>query len=44
MSVDIGQSAPDFKLTTHLEQTVKLSNYRGKHIVLAFFPQAWTPI
>jgi peroxiredoxin Q/BCP len=44
MSPAIGQPAPDFELQSHLEEPVKLSDYLGKHIVLAFFPQAWTPV
>jgi peroxiredoxin Q/BCP len=44
MSLKFNQPAPDFELGSHLEKQVKLGDYRGKHIVLAFFPQAWTPI
>lgn len=44
MSLLIGQPAPDFELVSHLEKNVKLSDYRGNHVVLAFFPRAWTPI
>ncbi len=40
-----GDKAPDFKLESHLEQEVRLSDFAGKkNIVLAFFPEAWTPI
>jgi peroxiredoxin len=44
MSIAVGQLAPDFELDSHLEKPVRLSDYRGKHVVLAFYPQAWTPI
>jgi peroxiredoxin len=44
MALSIGQAAPDFTLTSHMEQTVRLSDYRGKNVVLAFFPLAWTPV
>lgn len=44
MSLEIGKPAPDFELNSHLEKPVRLKDYRGKHIVLAFFPLAWTPI
>ena len=44
MKLEIGKPAPDFDLDSHLEERIKLSDYRGKHVVLAFFPQAWTPI
>jgi len=40
----VGQVAPDFSLKSHLGETIKLSDYRGKNVVLAFFPLAWTPI
>ena len=44
MTPKIGQYAPDFGLTSHLEENVRLSHYRGKNVVIAFFPLAWTPV
>ncbi len=44
MTVQAGQLAPDFKLKTHLGEEVRLSDYRGKNVVLVFFPLAWTPV
>lgn len=45
MALRVGQTAPDFKLDSHLDQEIRLSDYLGKkNIVLAFFPLAWTPI
>jgi len=44
MKLQIGQFAPDFTLTSHLDNTVTLSDYRGKNVVIAFFPLAWTRI
>jgi peroxiredoxin len=44
MTFKIGQLAPDFELPSHLGGQVKLSDYRGKNTVLAFFPLAWTPV
>ncbi len=38
-----GDEAPDFVAVDHLDQTVKLSDYRGKRVVLFFYPQASTP-
>ncbi len=35
--VDIGQSAPDFKLPAHDGETVTLSHYKGqKNVILSF--------
>jgi len=44
MALKRGQPAPDFSLQGHTGATVKLSDYRGKNVVLAFFPLAWTPV
>lgn len=40
----VGQQAPDFTLRSQLREDVTLSSLRGQLVVLAFFPQAWTPI
>ena len=39
-----GDAAPDFALTTHTGETWKLSDCRGKNVVLAFYPFAFTPV
>lgn len=44
MKLSIGQQAPEFTLPTHLDKPLRLRDLRGKNVVLAFFPQAWTPI
>jgi len=44
MSLKVGQPAPDFSLTSHSGKEIQLRDYRGKNVVLAFFPLAWTPI
>ena len=44
MSLKVGKKAPDFTLDSHLDKPVTLSDLRGKNVVLAFFPLAWTPI
>jgi mycoredoxin-dependent peroxiredoxin len=44
MSLRVGQPAPNFTLTSHLGKEVTLSDLRGKTVVLAFYPLAWTPI
>ncbi len=44
MKLEIGQPAPDFSLPSHLGKDVRLSDLRGRNVVIAFFPKAWTPI
>jgi peroxiredoxin len=44
MTLRVGQTAPDFTLTSHLGKEVTLSDLRGKTVVIAFYPMAWTPI
>lgn len=44
MTLRVGHPAPGFKLMSHLGKEISLENLRGKNIVLAFFPQAYTPI
>lgn len=38
----VGAAAPDFELPGSDGQTHRLSDYRGQHVVLAFFPKAFT--
>ncbi len=40
----IGDLAPDFIIPSHLDSDVSLRELRGKVVVLAFFPLAWTPV
>ncbi len=42
--MEVGQKAPDFTLACHLEKDVTLSYLRGRNVVLAFYPLAWTPV
>ncbi|GED34161.1 thioredoxin-dependent thiol peroxidase [Brevibacillus centrosporus] len=39
----IGQAAPDFTLEANENQTISLSSYRGKNVVLYFYPKDMTP-
>ncbi len=39
----IGEVAPDFEVPAHTGKTVKLSDYRGRRVVLWFYPAADTP-
>ena len=38
-----GQKAPDFEVKDHTGRTVRLSDYKGKDVVLWFYPRADTP-
>ncbi|GGI17119.1 thioredoxin-dependent thiol peroxidase [Gottfriedia solisilvae] len=43
MTVDIGVKAPDFTLPANNGEEVSLSNYRGRKVVLYFYPKDMTP-
>jgi len=43
MSIEIGKQAPDFEAKDQNGNTIKLSNYRGKKVVLYFYPKDQTP-
>lgn len=38
-----GDTAPDFTGRDHLGNTVRLADFRGKFVVLWFYPKADTP-
>ncbi len=38
-----GDTAPEFSLTSQDGKTVSLSDYRGRHLVIFFYPAAMTP-
>jgi peroxiredoxin len=44
MALQTGQPAPEFTLRDSDKQEVKLSDYRGKNVVLLFFPLAFTNV
>jgi peroxiredoxin Q/BCP len=41
--VQIGDTAPDFELLTDTGESLKLSDLRGRRIILFFYPKADTP-
>lgn len=43
MTAVVGELAPDFSLEGSNGEIVKLSNYRGKNVVLYFYPKDMTP-
>lgn len=42
-AVDVGQKAPDFALKDQTGKTVRLKDFRGKPVVLYFYPKDHTP-
>jgi peroxiredoxin len=44
MVADVGSKAPDFTLTNQERQPVTLSEQRGRPVVLAFFPAAFSSV
>ncbi len=41
-TIQIGQKAPEFSLYDSEKQKVNLGDYKGKNVLLLFFPQAFT--
>ena len=39
----VGEKAPEFAVTAHTGDTMRLSDYAGKTVVLWFYPVADTP-
>src|SRR6476660_4457209 len=39
-----GTLAPDFTLKSTPDQTVRLSEFRGRPVVLVFYPADWSPV
>lgn len=40
----IGTTAPDFALYALPEQKIRLSDFKGKRVILAFYPADWSPV
>jgi peroxiredoxin len=39
-----GSTAPEFKLPSTPDQSVSLSEFRGRPVVLVFYPEDWSPV
>ena len=39
-----GTEAPEFRLPSTPDQTVSLSEFRGRPLILAFYPEDWSPV
>jgi peroxiredoxin len=44
MSLNVGDTAPDFELMDQNKNVVKLSSLRGKKVVLLFYPMDFSPV
>lgn len=44
MTLKVGDKAPDFKLFDSDKKEVSLSSYKGKNVVLLFFPMAFSGV
>src|SRR5213075_3539706 len=40
----VGTRAPDFALSSAPDRTVSLAEFRGRPVVLAFYPADWSPV
>ena len=44
MAIEVGAIAPDFTLKNHKNEDVKLSDFRGRKVLLSWHPLAWTSV
>jgi len=44
MAIEIGQAAPAFTLHDNHKKRVSLSDFKGKNVLLLFFPQSFTSV
>ena len=44
MAIAVGQPAPDFALKDQSQKEIKLSDFRGKNVVLIFYPLDFSPV
>ena len=44
MILQKGTAAPDFELNATPDQKLKLTDFAGKRVILAFYPADWSPV
>lgn len=44
MILQKGTAAPDFELNSTPDQKLKLSDFKSKRVILAFYPADWSPV
>jgi peroxiredoxin len=42
--IKVGEKAPDFSLPNHKGEQVSLSDFRGRKVMLAFYPSDFSPV
>lgn len=42
--IAVGDQAPDFSVMDNRDRQVRLSDFRGKKVLLSWHPLAWTPV
>ncbi len=42
--LEAGTTAPDFTLNVTPDQTISLNEFKGKRVILAFYPADWSPV
>ncbi len=42
--VPVGSTAPDLELRSAPDQTTRLTSFRGRPVVLVFYPADWSPV
>lgn len=42
--ITVGDTAPDFSCKDNKEQPIKLSDFKGKKVLMSWHPLAWTPV
>jgi peroxiredoxin len=43
-ALEPGRAAPDFELLSTPDQAVKLADFRGSALIMAFYPADWSPV
>ena len=43
-ALEAGVPAPDFDLKATPDQTVRLADFRGRRLIIAFYPADWSPV
>ncbi|MEG0772663.1 redoxin family protein [Clostridium sp.] len=43
-NIKVGDKAPEFKLMSSKENMVSIQDFKGKKVILSFYPVAFTPV